>query len=211
MVCALLFIIALGMIGIGASQLMKRHDATTGPAPLPSAELIVTEDTTEPDEAKVTVEEYQVAPDMPRLVSIPSIDSSGPIQKIGVTKENAIAAPSNVHFAGWYTSSVKPGDVGLSIIDGHVSGKYVDGIFKRLNEVKPGDQITVEYGDKSQKTFEVVDIKTLPEAESAGFFLSKQDGIEQQLNLITCGGKFDRATQKYADRVIVVAKLITKI
>lgn len=206
MISAILFIAALSMIGIGATQLMKRHDATTGPTPLPSAELVVTEDAAEPDEAKVAVDGYQVAPDMPRIVSIPSIDSSGPIQKIGVTKENAIAAPSNVHFAGWYTSSVKPGDVGLSIIDGHVSGKYVDGIFKRLGEVKPGDQITVEYGDKSQKTFEAVEIKTLPETESAHFLLSKQDGIGQQLNLITCGGKFDRATQKYADRVIVVAK-----
>lgn len=204
----LLLIAAAVLISIAGRQLLNRHSATTGTSPPPDSSRVITEDITEPDESKVNNDEYQVPADQPRLITVPKINAIGPIQKVGNTKENAIAAPSNIHFAGWYVSSVKPGDAGLSIIDGHVSGKYVDGIFKQLKEVKPGDQIVIEYGDASRRIFEAVEIKTIPEAESAEFLLTKRDDIEQQLNLITCGGTFDRNTQKYTDRVVVVTKMV---
>ena len=202
-----LLLLSFGLIGIAASQLLKRHTATTGTAPLPDASITITEDTSEPDEAAIPTDDYQVPADQPRLIKIPAIAVSGPIQKVGITKDNSISVPSNITFAGWYTGSVKPGETGLSIIDGHVSGKYADGIFKHLANLKVGDTFIVEYGDKTQKNFEVIDIKTLPESDSIAFLLAKRDDVERQLNLITCGGKFNRDTQRYNDRTIVVAKL----
>lgn len=203
-----LLIASVLLLSLAGRQLVDRRNATSGIATPPDNSHIVTEDVSEPDESKVNTDDYHVPPDQPRVISIPKINASGPIQKVGVTKDNAIAAPTNVQFAGWYVSGVKPGDNGLSIIDGHVSGKYSDGIFKQLHTLTSGDSIIVEYGDGSQKKFEVLDVATLPEKDAAQYLLSKRDDIDQQLNLITCGGAFLRDTQTYADRTIIVAQLV---
>lgn len=203
-----IFITSLVLITLAGRQLLDRHKATTGNAPLPNSSKIVTEDVTEPDEAKVNADDYRVPSDQPRVISIPKINASGPLQKVGVTPGNAIAAPTNVNFAGWYTSSPKPGENGLSVIDGHVSGKYSDGIFKNLDKLNHGDQVIVEFGDKSQKHFEVVETITVPETEAVGVLLKKLSTIERQLNLITCSGAYQQETQRYADRTIVITRLM---
>jgi LPXTG-site transpeptidase (sortase) family protein len=135
-----------------------------------------------------------------------TIGASGIVQKIGLTSTNAISVPTNIHFAGWYTGSVKPGELGLSIIDGHVLGRYNDGIFKDLSKLKVGDVYEVEYGDKSTRNFTVVEVKTVSEDKAAAYLLTQRDDIDRQLNLITCGGKFDRANQTFDHRVIVVSR-----
>lgn len=193
---------------LGGFQLLDRYRAITGETELPESSLVLTQDLAEPDESKPEIAEYDVAPDQPRSILIDSINVAGLIQKVGLNKDNAITAPSNINFAGWYTGSVKPGELGLSIIDGHVSGIYSDGVFKNLLKLKNGDNFEIEYGDKSTRKFEVVEVSILPEKDSATFLLTKIKTIERQLNLITCGGKFDKTTQTFADRVIVVSRYI---
>jgi LPXTG-site transpeptidase (sortase) family protein len=144
--------------------------------------------------------------DQPRRIVLNSIASEGLIQKVGVTDQNAIAVPTNVHYAGWFSQSVKPGDEGLSVIDGHVTGRYNDGIFRRLKDMRPGDVFSVEYGDKSIREFEVVETRTLPEADSIKFLMYKRQDIGRQLNLITCTGKYDDTRETFYDRVVVVSK-----
>ena len=200
-----IFIVATGLITYGASSLFERHNAVNGPTPVIETEAVVVSDTNEPSEVK-PVDDYTVAADMPRRIILPSLDTEGFIQQVGTTEDNAIAVPSNIHVAGWYVESEKPGEAGLSIIDGHVSGKYNDGVFKRLGKFRSGDQFSVEYGDLTTRNFEVVETKTLPEEESAAFLFERNDNINNQLNLITCGGPFDSQTDSYADRVIVVAR-----
>ena len=168
----------------------------------------LTNSTDNPDETKVDPTTYTVAADMPRRILISSILSDGFIQKVGVDQHSAIAVPSNVHYAGWYTNSVTPGQPGLSIIDGHVSGKYSEGVFKRLGNLKMSDEFEVEFGDLSKKKFEVVGVAIVDEADAAKELFSTDPAIKQQLKLITCGGKFDAKTQRFAKRIIVSAKLI---
>jgi sortase (surface protein transpeptidase) len=72
--------------------------------------------------------------------------------------------------------------------------------------LKPGDMYQIEYGDKSTRNFKVIDIKTLPEKDAAVYLFAKRDDIDRQLNLITCGGTFDRASQTFDHRVIVVSQ-----
>jgi LPXTG-site transpeptidase (sortase) family protein len=89
-----------------------------------------------------------------------------------------------------------------------VSGRYENGIFYDLKKLKIGDTFQIEFGDKSLKTFEVVDSKQLPESDSAEFLFQKNSDIKEQLNLITCGGNFNKDSQQFADRVVIVSKLI---
>jgi LPXTG-site transpeptidase (sortase) family protein len=204
----LFLIFGFSLTVFGFVQLFDRYSTVTGNPILPNASEVVVVDDEEPDEAKPDVAQYSVPADQPRRILIPSINTEGIIQKVGLTSENAVAVPSNIHFAGWYTGSVKPGEPGLSIIDGHVSGRFADGIFKDLSKLKLGDSFSIEFGDLRSITFQVVDVKTLPESESANLLFDKRQDIESQLNLITCGGNYDKQAETFEDRVIVVAKRV---
>ncbi len=144
----------------------------------------------------------------PKYISLPSINAGGYLQNVGVDQNKAVAVPNNIHMAGWFVDSVRPGAMGNSIIDGHVNGRKNDGIFKNLEKLKKGDQFLVEFGDGSKKTFEVDEIVTLKTEESASVLFSQKPSIKNQLNLITCGGAFDKQLQQYSERVIAVTKAL---
>ena len=193
---------------IGLSQLRERHEVTATPSTPPVVQEVVVSDVAEPAETKPVEDEYVVPADQPRRLMLPTISTVGLVQKVGLNQQGAISVPNNINFVGLYTGGVLPGDPGLSIIDGHVTGRYNDGVFRDLAKLKPGDVFDVEYGDRSTRSFTVVDLKMLPEAETSAYMLNKRDDIAKQLNLITCGGKFDKDSQTYDQRLVVVSKAI---
>jgi sortase (surface protein transpeptidase) len=187
------------------------HSQVTAPDP----KTIVRDSRTKPSELKPIMapnakeDIYQVPVSEPRRILMSSIEVNGYIQKIGTTKDNEIGVPSNIHFAGWYTESTRPGDPGLSIVDGHVGGRYSkDAVFSKLSMVEIGTRFQIEYGDLSTNTFEVVSTKQVPVAQAIEYLLKRDDSITSQLNLITCGGEYDKSSESFQDRVIVVSKLV---
>ena len=204
-----LLMASLLLIGFSGHSFLIKQQKTSGVVQLEPSTTVVAEDVQEPEEKKPdTTQEYSVPAGQPRRIIIPSIKTDGFIQKVGLTSQNAVAVPNNIHVAGWYINSVVPGAKGLSIIDGHVSGKYENAIFYNLKKLKKGDTFQIEFGDKSLKTFEIVETKQLPESESAEFLFKKNKDIKEQLNLITCGGNFSKDSQQFADRVVIVSKLV---
>jgi len=204
----ILIILGLLLTSVGVVRLWQNTAPTIGEASPPGTRVI-TEDLDEPDELKpVAIEEYVVPADQPRRILIPKLSIDGYIQKVGTTSDDSVAVPTNIHYAGWYTDSVLPGQEGLSIIDGHVSGRYSAAIFERLNELQPGDTFEVEFGDLSKTQFEVITNSQLPESESAAHLFKRDGEIESQLNLITCGGNYDRESESFRDRVIITSKKI---
>ena len=200
--------IALVAVTIGVAQLLPRLALQVSTAPVPDSQVVISEDVQTPDERKPnSAAPYNVPKDHPKQIEISAIQASGFIQKIGLNQQNAVSVPNNIHYAGWFVDSVLPGEIGLSIIDGHVSGRFRDGIFKNLHKLAPGDNFDIVFGDGSKKSFSVVEVSTKPEAEAAEKLFYKEPSIERQLNLITCGGTFDKQKQTYSDRVIVVAVL----
>ena len=205
----ILIIAGLVIFSYASYSIFRRYTSTYGTATLPPVASVVTSSTKEPDEKMPDMSApYDVAEDMPRRLIMDSTSVNGFIQQVGIDEQNAISVPSNVHLAGWYVNSKKPGDEGLSIVDGHVSGKYNDGIFKKLSQAKVGTVFSVEFGDLSVRRFEVVEVKQLPESQSADFLLKHDESIKAQLNLITCGGKFNKVADTFDDRIIVVAKRV---
>ncbi len=160
-----------------------------------------------PDETKIDINSnYKVAADKPRKITAKNNLIQGFIQQVGLKNEQ-VDVPTNINVAGWYNQSEAVGSVGLSIIDGHVSGKYSDGVFKNLKKLRVGDTIEIEMGDHSIKTFSVKSVTQVPEDKASAKLFEKDPTIKSQLNIITCGGTFDRASQTYADRIIVKASL----
>jgi len=139
---------------------------------------------------------------------MPSIDVNAPLQKVGIDQHGEIAVPSNIHVAGWFFDSAKPGKPGLSIIDGHLDGTREKGVFSRLAVVSVGDRFIIERGDKQILTFEVFLIKTVKEADAATILFSQDSATPSQLNLITCSGSFNKKSHNYNDRVIVSARFV---
>lgn len=176
----------------------------------PDPKVTITTSTDHPDERKISVtpDGYKVAADQPRVLSFPSLNESAYLQRVGVDQKGRVAVPNNVSLAGWYVKSVKPGDSGLSIIDGHVSGIYKPGVFGRLSKLHAGDTFVVEYGDKSQKHFSVTKTQTVTEANANTALFVRQPDIKAQLNLITCT-TYVAHTKTYVDRLIITAKLVS--
>lgn len=147
-------------------------------------------------------------PDEPRHISLPTIQGGGFIQKVGINASNQIEAPDNIYIAGWYRDSKKPGAAGLSIIDGHVGGPTKGGIFKQLQTLQAGDEFTVESGSGVKLHYNVMNVVTVNLDDALNMLFSQDPKTKSQLNLITCGGNFDKGSQQYDKRVIVTASLL---
>lgn len=145
----------------------------------------------------------------PAYIYLPSIDSNGSIQEIGINKDNEMDAPTDIKTAGWFKESVIPGEKGLSIINGHLDGKIGSGIFKDLSKLKTGDKFEVKLDDGTVKKFEVMKVTTVNTDEASSILFSQDPTIISQLNLITCAGNFNASSLDYSKRVIVTSKFIT--
>lgn len=145
----------------------------------------------------------------PKKITIESQGIDGFVQKVGVDQNKQIAVPNNIHVAGWFTDSVRPGDKGLSIIDGHVNGRKSDaGIFKQLPKLAKDDVITVTFGDNSTKKFKVFAAEEVKTEDAPSVLFSQNPSVTNQLNLITCVGNYVDADRTYDKRFIVQAELV---
>lgn len=160
------------------------------------------------EEDRPNVGAYQVAATLPRKISIPKLGAEARILKLGVTASGAMAAPANIFDTGWYDQSAKPGEAGAMLIDGHVHGPSKPGVFHQLKTLKSGDEITVERGDGQTFTYKVVKTKSYPadSIEMMGAALTPITAGKPGLNLITCTGELDKATNHYKDRLVVFAE-----
>lgn len=205
-VVGLAIVACLGYIGF---FIRSWYGVTHNPSPSISSNT-VTYSTTTPDETVLgeICTNYQVADQQPRRIVIESIGVDACIEKVGVDQENRVAVPTNIHLAGWYAGSVLPGEEGLSLIDGHVLGRYNDAVFKNLDQLKDQDRIKIEFGDRSWREFEVYFNETFDLETTQREYLKQTAGVEAQLTLITCGGTFDSYRQQYDQRVVVRSALI---
>jgi sortase (surface protein transpeptidase) len=200
-------LVGLGLIIYALLHFFDWYTHTQGTAVAPNPSHVVTVSTDKPDEKPVpSGATYNVPADQPKKILIPSIGAEGFIQQVGEDQHKEISTPSNTNYAGWFVGSVKPGDKGLSIIDGHVSSRYGRALFAKVKNLQQGETVTIQFGDDSLRHFEVVERRELPKNEIMPYLLKKHDDIDSQLNLITCGGTFDKSSQQYANRVVVVTK-----
>ncbi len=145
-----------------------------------------------------------VAPDR---VRIPAIGVDALLIPLGLNPDRTLAVPSKAEIAGWYTGAPTPGEVGPSIVVGHVDWRGEQGVFKRLDQLRPGDQVEFRSRDEVTATFVVTHSERVPkDAFPTQRVYGNTAGPE--LRLITCGGIFDRTMGHYRDNVIVYAKAV---
>ncbi|MDN5861046.1 MAG: class F sortase [Pseudonocardia sp.] len=146
---------------------------------------------------------------VPVAVSIPAIGAASTLVGLGLNPDGTLAVPPTDRpgQASWFAEGVTPGEDGPAVIAGHVNGRVdgvsTPGVFARLAELRPGDEILVDQTGGTL-VWEVVrvarhDKDNFPTAAVYG------DTAGPTLRLITCGGRFDTATGHYEDNVVVFA------
>ncbi|HSX06727.1 MAG TPA: class F sortase [Candidatus Saccharimonadia bacterium] len=211
----LLFISGLVMIasaaGVVIAIISLRHHTHPNPVSTNIMKNVVTKTLAKPSTTPLSTSSYAstAAANEPSYISLPTIGTAGYIQKVGIDQYGQMAAPTNVHLAGWYVNSLLPGQAGLSVIDGHVDGyAHNQGIFGRLNNLNIGDIFTITFGNQTHKSFSVKNIRLVDAIDVPSILFAHNPTITSQLTLITCGGTYDKISHTYDKRTIVTSSLM---
>jgi len=146
---------------------------------------------------------------VPVSVDIPAIDVTSRLLHVGLNADGTIQVPSLVTSAddaAWYKYSATPGQIGTSVIEGHVDSYQGPAVFYRLGALQPGDTIDVTLADGITAIFRVTGVR---EYLKSSFPAKAIYGTTNYaaLRLITCGGVFDYATGHYLSSTVVFASL----
>lgn len=144
----------------------------------------------------------------PVALTIPAIGVSTPLEQLGRTPQGTLQVPASTTEAGWYTGSPRPGEIGSSIIAGHIDSTQGPGVFFRLRLLRPGELVYVRRADGTLVVFRVSAEHMYPKNQ---FPTQRVYGPtpDAELRLITCGGVFDQATGTYLSNVVVYATQIS--
>jgi sortase A len=145
---------------------------------------------------------------IPLQLSIPSIGVSAKVQQVGVTAKGAMGIPSNFTDVAWYKYGTIPGEVGSAVIDGHVDNALgLNGVFKKLDHVKVGDDVYVTDAKGNKIHFVVRQIQEFPYADAPSEEIFKESS-RSLLRLITCSGKWLRSAKTYDTRLVVTTEYV---
>ncbi|MHB1134071.1 MAG: class F sortase [Chloroflexota bacterium] len=143
-------------------------------------------------------------PAVPVRLRIPAIGVDAPIIGVGLLRDGEMEAPSRADQVGWFKLGVRPGAVGNALLDGHLDWLSSVAVFYRLGKLEPGDPITVLDANGAAWRFRV-EWKELVPADKPPMERIVGQTTVPALTLITCGGKFNRATQDFSHRWVVRA------
>jgi hypothetical protein len=145
----------------------------------------------------------------PVSVDIPAIGVTSRLLHLGLNADGTVQVPSLATSAGeaaWYKYSATPGQIGASVIEGHVDSYQGPAVFFRLGALRPGDVIDVRLADGVTAIFRVTGVREYAKSKfpaQAIYGATKYAA----LRLITCGGVFDYATGHYLSSTVVFASL----
>jgi sortase (surface protein transpeptidase) len=149
-----------------------------------------------------------MARSVPVRVQIPSIGVDSGLIPLGLLSDHTLEVPPNGFPAGWFTGAPTPGQTGPAVIAGHVHWAGVPGVFYHLDQVSPGDRVTVLRRNGSVAVFIVTRVALYPKTTfptSAVYGNIDFPG----LRLITCGG-LNAQTGVYDDNTVVFARLVSE-
>jgi hypothetical protein len=145
----------------------------------------------------------------PVSVTIPAIGVQSRLLHLGVNRDGTMQVPNlttGADDAAWYKYSVTPGQVGTSVIEGHVDNYAGPAVFFRLGALRPGNLISVKRADGVTAVFRVTGVREYSKAKYPAETIYAPAGYAA-LRLITCGGDFDATTHHYLSSIVVFAAL----
>ena len=150
-----------------------------------------------------------LARSLPVSVRIPAIGVDSHLLRLGLNRDGTIKVPSiqtSADKAAWYKYSATPGQVGASVIEGHVDSTQGPAVFFRLGALHPGNTIEVTLADGVTAVFRVTGVREYAKSRFPARAIYGTTDFAA-LRLITCGGAFDYATGHYLSSTVVYASL----
>lgn len=142
---------------------------------------------------------------LPARIRIPRISVDAAVEQVALKPDGSMGVPKHPLNAGWYAPGPRPGQAGSAVIAGHVDWwRGARAVFEDLRRVRPGDAISVQDEQGKSATFVVSAVRTYAAGADATDVFVSADGAAH-LNLITCGGAWDRRLRQYAERLVVFA------
>ena len=145
----------------------------------------------------------------PVAVDIPAIGVHSKLLQLGANPDGTIQVPSLTTGAGeaaWFKYSAAPGQIGTSVIEGHLDTYRGPAVFFNLGALRPGNRIDVTLADGIVAVFRVTGVRQYLKSHFPAKTIYHTHGFAA-LHLITCGGVFDYATRNYLSSTVVFAAL----
>ncbi|MBA9003310.1 class F sortase [Thermomonospora cellulosilytica] len=196
---------AVGLAGLGAATFFvlrafpESPAATAAPrAPGPGASGVHASSTVAPLPRSV-----------PLRLEVPRIGVRTSLMPLGKNADQTVETPppSRVQEAGWYRLGPAPGSRGAAVIIGHVDSRRGPAVFHRLGELRPGDLASVVRADGRTAVFRIDSVERVGKDRFPTRRVYGDPGYAA-IRLVTCGGRFDRASGHYTDNVIAFGHLL---
>ena len=147
-----------------------------------------------------------VASSRPVELSIPSIGVSTRLGEVGLQANRQVQVPNSTAYASWFDLGPTPGQIGSSVILGHVDSYRGPGVFFRLRSLAVGDSVNVTLADGVRATFAVTGVVQYSKNDFPDALVYASRGV-RALQLVTCGGAFDHQTGHYESNIVVFTRL----
>jgi hypothetical protein len=148
-----------------------------------------------------------VARSAPVVLRIPAIGVSTSLSTLGLNPDGTVEVPTDFQQPGWYRFGATPGQVGSAVILGHVDSYRGPAVFFKLQSLSKGDPVEVSLADGVVVQFVVTSVIMYPKDQfpAQQVYGSHGDG---QLQLVTCGGQFDRTTGSYLSNIVAYTRFV---
>jgi len=152
------------------------------------------------------IQNYKVSPDEPRVLTMPQLGIMAPIKPLESSITTPAISPQNIYDIGWYSASAKPGDSGVVIVTGNVSGVTKDGVFHNLSNLIAGSIVTIERGDGEIIRYKVMSSEYIDTTKNELDKITKSyDKSRQGLNLVTAPSTIGSQSQTGNKQLVVYA------
>lgn len=139
----------------------------------------------------------------PVSLTIPTINVATNVIKLGLHKDGTVEVPENPDDAGWYSKGAVPGQKGSAVLLGHVDSKTGPAVFYRLRTLSAGDLIAVTLSDRTVTHYKVARVAQYANNDFPAQKVYAGSPGRPTLNLVTCGGEYNRANGGYQSNVVV--------
>lgn len=143
---------------------------------------------------------------VPTRITIPRLGITDEVVPVGLAPDGSLAVPA-VDESGWFDKGPKPGEVGGSLIAGHVNWHGELGALGRIGELHSGDIVIVKDASGIERVFGVYDVKSVPKSHYAAVTspLVFAPRSTADLSLVTCSGTVHNG--EYSDNTVVRTRL----
>lgn len=212
---------ALGLLVTGACLLLFAVAATVRASMLPTSEPqadverrhVGQEPDTLPSDVPVPVRLRPVAglaqastPPRPTTIRIPALQVDRALLPLAVDA-GSLQVPEDYADVGWWSDGPRPGQPGAAVAVGHLDTPTGPAVFYGLSGLARGDRVVVVRDDDSHAVFSVHEVRLYDHGSFPSDRVYRAEG-RPGLNLLTCGGRFDRGSDRYTGNVVVFTDLV---